>query len=314
MDSVANIIRTRRFERSEKPRPIKITHRDIALLTHVAEHRFISSEQLAALDGGSEQNVRRCLKALFEHGYLDRPKAQLATIPVTGARPFVYGITRKGARLLREHGIEANTNADWSENNKRAGSMFIDHTVAIADFLTLMQKGVSGRTDVRFIDKSEILSGAPERTQRAREPMRWVAKTKIDNAPTELSVIPDAMFGLEFEDGTAAYFLVEIDRGTMPVVRSRGGHSRTNYQRKMLAYYEGWKQGRHVRQFGLKQLRILTVTTSPQRVVNMVQALKEITDGNGSNLFLFVDRESLSAAALEAAWITGRGEPVFLTD
>ncbi len=313
MDSAANVLRTRRFERSHKPRPIQITQRDIALLSHVSAHRFISSEQLAALDGGSEQNVRRCLKALFEHGYLDRPKAQLSTLPITGARPFVYGLTRKGARLLRDHGIEANISADWSENNKRAGNIFIDHTVAIADFLTLMQKSVNGRTDVRFIDKSEILSGAPELTQRAREPMRWVTKAKMDNELTELSVIPDAMFGLEFDDGTAAYFLVEIDRGTMPVVRSRGGLSRTNYQRKMLAYYEGWKQGRHVRQFGLKQLRILTVTTSPQRVVNMVQALKEITDGNGSNLFLFIDRDTLSTGCLDAAWISGRGEPVFLT-
>jgi hypothetical protein len=122
------------------------------------------------------------------------------------------------------------------------------------------------------------------------------------------------MFRIEFDDGTAAYFLIEIDRGTMPVVRSRGGLSRTNYQRKMLAYFEGWKQGRHVRQFGLKQLRILTVTTSPQRVVNMVQALKNITDGNGSNLFLFIERDTLSAGCLDAAWISGRGEPVFLTD
>jgi hypothetical protein len=55
---------------------------------------FSRLSNLVRLTGGSLQGVRRCLKALFGHGYLDRPK-------VTGPRAMVYG-TRKGARLLRE--------------------------------------------------------------------------------------------------------------------------------------------------------------------------------------------------------------------
>lgn len=51
------------------------------------------------------------------------------------------------------------------------------------------------------------------------------------------SVIPDGLFGLAFADGTASYFMLEIDRGTMPVVRK--GTNRTSFARKLKTYYEG---------------------------------------------------------------------------
>ena len=37
----------------------------------------------------------------------------------------------------------------------------------------------------------------------------------------EIGVVPDFAFGLTLADGSRRNFLVEIDRGTMPVVRSR---------------------------------------------------------------------------------------------
>jgi len=64
------------------------------------------------LDGGSEQNVLRCLRALFDHGYLDRPLAQLAALPISGPRPFIYALGRKTARALRENGHIVNAEID----------------------------------------------------------------------------------------------------------------------------------------------------------------------------------------------------------
>lgn len=59
--------------------------------------------------------------------------------------------------------------------------------------------------------------------------------------------------------------------------------------RKNADLYAGWKQGRQVEQFGVKQLRVLTVTNSEERVENMIDALRDITDGKGTNFFLLVD-------------------------
>src|SRR5580704_5295338 len=98
------IVRERRkfFERPEAPRPMRITRRDLALLENVARLRLASASQLAALDGGSAQNVSRALLALWENGYVERPEAQVASrVLYEGSRPVIYGLTRKGASLLR---------------------------------------------------------------------------------------------------------------------------------------------------------------------------------------------------------------------
>ncbi|MBZ0138209.1 MAG: hypothetical protein K8H87_00350 [Pseudorhodoplanes sp.] len=47
----------------------------------------------------------------------------------------------------------------------------------------------------------------------------------------------------------------------------------------------------------------------------MRRALDAMTDGRGSNMFLFLDQATLAATnPLEAEWISGKGERVRLTD
>jgi hypothetical protein len=41
---------------------------------------------------------------------------------------------------------------------------------------------------------------------------------------------------------------------------------------KLATYYHGWRQRRHVEQFGVEQLRVLTVTTSEKRIETMLEA------------------------------------------
>jgi hypothetical protein len=125
--------------------------------------------------------------------------------------------------------------------------------------------------------------------------------------------ISDGLFGLSFPDRTAAYFLLEIDRGTMPVVRK--GLSRTSFARKLAIFWEGWNARRHVEQFGVAQMRVLTVAPSPERVRNMVAVVRGLTGGKGTGFFLFMDQKTLAASdPLKAVWTSGKGEPVRLAD
>jgi hypothetical protein len=303
--------RRKRFERSVVPNPMQITERDLHLLAQVGRHRFLSSAQLAALDGGSTQNVLRCLRALFDHGYLDRPKSQLTSMPL-GPQAMVYGLAPKGARLLREHGHHLTGGGDWTEKNKRAGAVFLEHTLAVADFMTALELSCRTRKDLDLIREHEIIANAPEETRAAREPLRWVVRPERGRNET-WSVIPDGLFALSFEDGTASYFLLEIDRGTIPIVRNSLDHR--SIARKLATYYEGWRVGRHFQQFGVKQMRVLVVTASPERVRNMLSAIDQITGGKGSNFFLFVDRATLAASdPLSVEWTTGKGIAVKLSD
>jgi hypothetical protein len=309
MSEVATTSRAKRFERRQVPAPFQLTERDLRILSHVARHRFLSSEHLARLDGGSEQNVLRILRVLFDHQFLDRPATQLAHMPISGPRPMVYGLGRRGAQALRDHSVHADS-SDWTERNKRAGAKFIEHTLAIADFMVALEIACWERGDITLLHEREILANAPARTQKSREPLRLVVPG-LSNKMGVSSVIADGLFGLGFPDDTAAYFLLEVDRGSMPIVRSN--FDRTSYRRKLLVYWEAWKRKLHVEQFGVSQIRMLTITDSAKRVQNMLSAVDEITAGKGSNFFLFGHSEQFrEISPLNVVWQTGKGATVRL--
>jgi hypothetical protein len=309
MSEVATTSRAKRFERRQAPAPFQLTERDLKILSQVARHRFLSSQHLAKLDGGSGQNLLRCLRILFDHQYLDRPYSQLAHVPVSGPRPMVYGLGRRGAQALRDHSVHVDA-SDWTERNKRAGAKFIEHTLAIADFMVELEIACRECGVIKLLHEREILANAPERTQKAREPLRLVVPG-VGNKIGVSSVIADGLFGLAFPDDTAAYFLLEVDRGTMPVVRSN--FDRTSYRRKLLVYWEAWKKKLHIEQFGVSQIRVVTITDSAKRVDNMLSVVAEITAGKGSNFFLFGQRRPFENP-LDLAWISGKRQKLRFVD
>src|SRR5487761_1187497 len=97
--------RGRLFERPERPRELHIRPRHLEILANIARLRLAHAAQLAALDGGSEQTVSRELLALFENCFVERLFGQITNRYLfKGSLPLCYGLTRKGARLLRKHG------------------------------------------------------------------------------------------------------------------------------------------------------------------------------------------------------------------
>ena len=314
MDAVTFQPRAARFSRRNDLQPMALTARDLKLLAHVARHRFLTSAQLAALDGGSPQNVVRSLRLLFDHGYLDRPASHLVMVPLQGTRPLVYALGQRGARALRTHGYLVDDGTDWTEKNKRAGAIFIEHTLAVADFLSGLEVACNARKDVELLREPDVLSLASEETKSAREPLRWAVDTVRLGRHQRYSVVPDGLFGLEFADDTAAYFMLEVDRGTIPITRSDRAW-RKSIAYKLTTYWEGWKAGRHVEQFGVKQMRVIMLTSSEDRMNNMLGAVDELTQGRGSAFFLFGHTAMLrDADPLTVEWTSGKRQPVRLID
>jgi DNA-binding transcriptional ArsR family regulator len=316
MADMETLVRERRrfFERPEEPRALRITSRDIQLLRNIARLRLASAAQLAALDGGSAQNVSRALLALFENGYVERPVAQVASrLLYEGSRPTIYGLTRKGAVLLRQHGEDVRRRLlDGIDKERGAGWRFIEHTVAIAEFWVALELATRGRDDVCVLERNEILENAPK--SKVDRLVRLEASIRLGGALRKNAVVPDALFGLRFNDETESYFMLEIDRGEMPIERYKN-MQRTYFAKKMLTYYEGNRQQRHVHDLGIENFRVLTVTTDRPRIEKMLAALNVITDGRGSNIFLFVDQAMLAASnPLDVMWMTGKGARLRLTD
>lgn len=315
--------RAKRFERQPDtlPEP-RLTSRDVAILRHVSRHRFLNSQQIMQLVGESPRIVRR-LQSLFHAGYLDRPRAQLTYYASSGSSPLVYALGRKGAQVIADTEHDHDEAYRWTLKNKRAGQVFVQHTIEAADILVRLQKATAKSSQVKLVTAEEIIAESPTATLEMRTPTKLTVDVAYKEKRYRLSVIPDGMLALEFRDDIEApersNFFLELDRETMPVMRkskSLGKEGRqTSLLSKFLTYYAVWRQGLHKERFGWENFRVLTVTTSKKRVDTMIAAVKEITDGRGSSLFLFTDQEALGDKnILDIAWRSGKGELIQLED
>jgi hypothetical protein len=131
---------------------------------------------------------------------------------------------------------------DWTDKNRTAGRVFINHTLLTADLNVALEIAVRRRYDVRLLEPQDILAGAPQSTREARNPFALPASISMAGTTHDMSVIPDKVFGLDFTVARKrSYFFVEADRATMPVVRS---HPRqTSFHQKVLGYLAGGGAG-----------------------------------------------------------------------
>ena len=72
---------------------------------------------------------------------------------------------------------------------------------------------------------------------------------------------------------------MEADRGTMPLVRSRGAVS--CIERKLRLYTQLWKSGQFAGTSGVNRIQVWIVTESAGRALNMKQAFANLPAGKG---------------------------------
>ncbi len=229
---------------------------------------------------------------------------------------MVYALGNRGSLVLAEHDSVDRAQIDWTWKNRSVGRQFIEHTLLTADVMVAAECAVRYRADVTLMTADKILEGAPDTTRNALNPFKLKGRVNYAGKLLDMSVIPDAVFGLDFtSERKRKYFFLEADRATMPITRSDVGQ--TSFARKLLTYLAGGgKTNAFGAHFGIGNFRVLTVTTSAQRMTMMIDALKQVTHGAGSSQFLFLDRSTLNASVdlLSVPWITGKGDRVTLAD
>lgn len=221
---------------------------------------------------------------------------------------MVYAIADLGAHLLSERDHVALANLEWGRKNREVGRPFVEHQLEIIDFQVALQRAVRTRNDIRLIHSDELISVFPERTRRMRNPLAMRVSVLQGEKTQEIGLIPDLIFGIRFLDGSRRCFMVEIDRGTMPVFRS--DIAQTSFERKMRAYIAAHVAKEHEMQFGWKTFRVLTVTTDRHRARSMKEALQKLQmpPSAGRGLFFFAIRDELRAAdPITYSWEDGTG-------
>ena len=300
-----------RFKRVATVAALELTERDREIIRMVHRFRFMRSSHIASLIPGSPQQLLRRLKLLYHHGFLERPRAQIDYYHQGGSRPMVYGLGSKGAAFLQRDLDPGFAQLRWGEKNRAAGRVFLEHAPLVADVMVAIELACR-RTGIRLLTDREL--AVADRITGARRPFRW--HVNVSNR-LKLGVIPDYVFALDFKDqsgaGQRAFFFLEADRATMPVLRKN--LSQTSFYRKLRAYEATWSQSIHQTQFGFHRFRVLTVTTSATRVKSLVEACSLLERGQG--LFLFADRTVLErpGAMFAPIWQIGKpGQTVSLLD
>jgi hypothetical protein len=228
--NIAKLKRRPRFRRAPKPIAFRLTDGDLQIIRTIARHRFVRSTHIAALVNRSLDRTNDRLCRLFHAGYIDRPRAQLDRYPTAGSAPMVYALADRGARLVAESELEC-ANRAIGRNNQGAGRPFIDHQLEIIDFYVALELSVRRQRDIRLLHADELISSFPEATRLKPNPIALKATIADDGGTQEIGIVPDLLFGIQFRDGSRRCFMVEIDRGTMPITRS--DISQSSFERKM---------------------------------------------------------------------------------
>lgn len=296
---------------------IQIQPRDIDIIRSVRRYRLLQSRShVLPLFGGSKHLLRR-LKKLFKHKYLYR---------LPGRRPHeeaIYALGNEGADLLSRRFSVPRPRVDYTQQNRRLGPRFIEHTLLVADIMTRVELACRGREDTRFISQREILTGwapPPTREESRRvggRPFRWRVRFEHEGKSYRKPIEPDWTFGLKRagDAGEPNWFFLEADRQTMPVKSSN--LNRSSIFKKQLQYFRSWNEG-HVpnrlsEQFGIEVARTLFVLDTgydgAKRLDRCLDVGKHFFDGDGTGLFLFANTETLLEAEdiLEAPLTSGRG-------
>jgi Replication-relaxation len=310
MTTIPTITRRPHFRRYDPP-PILITDDDIKMVRFVAEHRFRRSTDIAAyMAHRSTKKIIERLGVLFHTAYLDRPRAQRDYFTAGKRTHYVYALGNRGAELLAELDGVAAPKVDWTDKNRDVGRPYIRHALLVGDVASAFARAATIHPDMHVIEPADILARAPASTQRADNPWKWRAKVPAAGGLLqEIANVPDRVFGLDFTQARKrCYFFLEADRATMPIVRTN--LQQTSLHRKFLSYWHGYRAKHHEQLYGIGNFRVLVVTSGPKRSASMVEAVKQITGGAGSNLFLFADAPALASSydVLSLEWITGKGE------
>ena len=108
---------------------------------------------------------------------------------------------------------------------------------------------------------------------------------------------------------------LEVDRGTMPIVRSNP--NQTSSIRKLLAYSHTHAQDLLHERYGIERFQGLTLTTSKERIRTMIDSYRDHVPRQlrRPNLFLFTESSEieLDTDVFDIEWQNAAGKPDRLT-
>ena len=285
--------------RATRARPILLTPRDLRILAAVHRYRVLHRGQVAWLffagvdDEGS--SARRRLNLLYQHGYLERIP-RFVSPPNNNPGP-AYRLAQRGAveLALRQGMPHSNFNywgksEDRDSHRSRIGHAHLEHSLLLADIRMTFERQAeaAGAQIVTWADHFDLIPSW--KSERVTVPV------SANGVEENLAVAPDGYFVLQTQKGKGHFFL-EADRGTETIGQQ--------WKRKILAYQAYLTSGKFHQRYHVNEhtgFRVLTITLSAARAVNLHQAANTFASPESAGLFLFTSWPEARDAILTDAW------------
>jgi protein involved in plasmid replication-relaxation len=250
------------------------TDGDAEMLKRLVEYRFLQPEDFQKLTGRNVISLRRRLRELTERVYLERLTLPLERDTPIGSPPdaFVYQLAARGVRKAKEYGF---ADADYRSTREKSNLLLV-HDLLVTRFHLALELASRG-TALQLI---------------AWEQRRSVLLDSTENGIGRLPINPDALFGLKnsekLEGQNTTYFFLEMVRSR----ESEYEREQSYFMRKMEAFVAYHRDGKHTARYGITNFRVITVTPTKQRALNLCQKLRNL--GFASKRFWFTDLSSIS--------------------
>jgi hypothetical protein len=267
-------------------------------LRALARFRFLTIDQIITLldieqrvydlSPVSRQKVSRLLRKLYDARYIERvlgPVTNLTEFSAVRRMPTTYALAQNGAHHLAGTDHLPLDHLDWQLKNRRVGSLHIDHTIGVADFVIAFL-AASNEHGLGLIDHHDLVPYLPP---TARDTKTLTLSVSVDGI--EYTRRPDRLLALSDGIGNRLYFIHEWHSGEMPNRRDPGalwrGHRQSNFADKIWIYWKAREAGAFQTVWGASNVRILTVTASDESIVNLSRQVARITERPLTRLFLF---------------------------
>lgn len=351
--ALRHIQRRPRFVRRESKTNLVVTERDTEIFKTLVLDRFMSASDIARLiqpDAdrcldcagkgvihdpalGRDVHHRLCLGTgrqghkkliqrigdLWASGHLDRPPLQYDYWRPGGSRRLVYGLGNDGARaLMRIGALPHQANVDWSSRSQSASKKFLHHSLAISDLSVALQLAVRRRPLLSLLQSRALAATLPEESAKSDYPFKLRARIDMDGKSVDGAVIPDRAFMLRIPSRDARKaadslgYLAELDRGTEPI--SRSTPTQTSVIKKLLTYELAHRAGEVARRLDWAFFRVPIITTTTERVDNIIAAINANRILKTSRLFMLTTLDAVRAAedVLTIEWRRPSGKTAML--
>jgi len=272
---------------SKKDRPgFRLTQRDLEIIKTVYLYRVMTTEQIRDLifPGGTigkRNTCRNRLQKLWQHEYLWR--GEQPTILSEGRKPLVYRINKKALDLLPQLlGLEREE-IDWKPSERNLSEIGLNHLLKTNDVRVAFEAGAeaNGKRIKQWID---------ERNLRRNHANEKVIISDVQGQKKSAAIIPDGYLNLyDKQIKKSSHFFFEIDLQTETGMSSNPRYR--DWVRKVRTYLAYYNSDLYKNRYKSIKFRVLTVTTSLQRLKN----LKQKTEATGAQrIFWFTTFDQLT--------------------